>query len=120
MKHQPSKRFVAARLKLHHELRWRLAPTRKLARKWVRDGTVDEGADDQEVWVHARATEEEIDEWQRKLNGTDPEKTVHDDEEQGNESEKTVQEEEEVRSPVDVDGLLRHLSHSTDNTATET
>lgn len=73
LKARPSDRFVASRLKIRHEWKWRLAPTEKMGKRWLRPEYKDREDDQREVWVHARPAEGELQRWvmERDAKGED-------------------------------------------------
>ncbi|KAF2156448.1 hypothetical protein K461DRAFT_310905 [Myriangium duriaei CBS 260.36] len=69
---RPDDRFVAGKLKIQHEWKWRLAPTVKIGKKWLLADPDDREADEREIWVHARPAEGDVEEWRRRRDGEDP------------------------------------------------
>ena len=66
LQQRPDDKFVASKLSIQHEWRWRLAPTNKVGKKWLGVDPADKEADEREIWVHARPAKDEIERWRQK------------------------------------------------------
>lgn len=69
LKKRPTDRFVASRLRIKHEWKYRLAPTAKIGKKWILSDPEYAEADKSEVWVHHRPVEGKVDKWIRQRDG---------------------------------------------------
>ncbi|KAF4553908.1 Platelet-activating factor acetylhydrolase-like protein 3 [Elsinoe fawcettii] len=107
VKRVPETKYMASRLKIRKEWKWRLAPTYKVGRRWMEGKSVGEG--NGEVWVHSRPEEGEVERWLGRMYGENIDgedqgrfqkeetrgKKVEEDEDDGRESWHTTPEDED-------------------------
>ncbi|PNS20524.1 hypothetical protein CAC42_5974 [Sphaceloma murrayae] len=68
LKKKPEEKYMASRLRIDGEWKWRMAPTDRIGKKWIgRQG--EEGDGDMEVWVHGRPGEGEVERWLGREHG---------------------------------------------------
>ncbi|PSK43677.1 hypothetical protein B9Z65_7191 [Elsinoe australis] len=69
LKKRPEEKYMASRLKIQSEWKWRMAPTDKIGKRWI-EGKREEGEEEEpEVWVHGRPDEGEVERWLKENHG---------------------------------------------------